>query len=189
MAKPSSLKICQDRHRDYRDVGPELMESDLQMARLRRMAQMVPAKARVLDIGCNSGYMYELTRPRDYWGVDISEKVIQRAIVNYGPVFRVAPAEDLPFDDGEFDCAILGEILEHVFDPVSVVDEAARVASKCIVGSVPTDTSKWGAHTVLRHAHHVRAFDDGELYALLSPLGLPHIERLQEFFVFRVMMR
>lgn len=58
------------------------------------------------------------SRSRRYIGVDWLA----------GPkVDVVAPAEELPFEDGSFDLLLSAHVLEHVADPVRVVAEAGRV--------------------------------------------------------------
>jgi len=46
------------------------------------------------------------------------------------PNFAQADAHDLPFEDKQFELAVLCEILEHVQDPVQVLKEAQRVAER-----------------------------------------------------------
>ena len=48
-------------------------------------------------------------------------------------------AEQLPFDDGEFDLAAAIEVLEHVPDPERAVAEMARVARRHLLVSVPRE--------------------------------------------------
>jgi SAM-dependent methyltransferase len=43
--------------------------------------------------------------------------------------FRQGDAHNLPFGDKSFMCVILGDILEHVVDPLVVTQEAARVTA------------------------------------------------------------
>jgi len=42
-------------------------------------------------------------------------------------VDALAPADDLPFDDGTFDCVLCTEVLEHCSEPAAVMAEIARV--------------------------------------------------------------
>lgn len=85
----------------------------------------------VLDIGCAESPLFpgwdNVTR------IDLNE---------YDhPNFIKMDAHDLKFDDKSFDIAVLGEILEHVEDPVRVLQEASRVARQVII-TVP-NPAEW----------------------------------------------
>ncbi|MGI8593306.1 MAG: class I SAM-dependent methyltransferase, partial [Solirubrobacteraceae bacterium] len=53
--------------------------------------------------------------------------------------YRVMRAENLPFDDDDFDVATAIEVLEHVPDPEHTVAEMARVAERHLLVSVPRE--------------------------------------------------
>ncbi|RLB42016.1 MAG: hypothetical protein DRH12_06695 [Deltaproteobacteria bacterium] len=89
---------------------------------------------RVLDIGCGSGnHLLLLNRlGLDVSGVDASPYMIQEARERLGHRcdLRTCNAEDLPFDDNEFDMVFMINTLEFVKDPLQVLREAGRVASR-----------------------------------------------------------
>ena len=184
MATATSEDDCVNRHIYYQfDIENEL--DHLQEKRLRRMFQLVPNGATVLDVGCNSGYADRYLPTCDIYGVDVAQNLLTRA----GSRIKAtcARAEALPFPDCLFDVVILGEILEHVFSPTAVLREAKRVATRAIVGSVPNEYGNWGKHAVDGHPHHVRAYTRKELYAVLSMFGPTTIaEIVGNFFVFEV---
>jgi SAM-dependent methyltransferase len=47
--------------------------------------------------------------------------------------FVPGDVQSLPFTDGQFDVAVLAEVLEHVGDPVTAIREAARVATVVLI--------------------------------------------------------
>lgn len=49
------------------------------------------------------------------------------------PNFVQGDAHHLPFPDDSFATAVMGDMLEHVLDPVRVLQEAARVAPKVVM--------------------------------------------------------
>lgn len=186
MATADSTHACQQRHINYEfDVREEAVKNHEHLARLKQMAAWA-GSGRVLDIGCNTGMLADLLKPGStYTGVDIAPAMVARAQA-HGLNALVGVAEDLPFPDGSFDAAVLGEILEHVFDPALVVEEAARVAP-VLVGSVPTDTSRWGTPTVARHTYHVRAFTRSMLRATLERISDRYlIAQMGQFFYFKM---
>lgn len=87
---------------------------------------------KIIDIGCNQGHIFAGWNRKNIVSVDIDD--YSHMIEN----FVRADAHNLPFKDKEFDIAVLGEILEHVENPVQVLKEAKRVANKIII-TVPNE--------------------------------------------------
>ncbi len=87
---------------------------------------------RVLDVGCGTGnHLLILSRlGLDVCGIDASQHMISKAKERLGHrcLLKRAWAEDLPFEDNEFDIVVLINTLEFVEDPVRVLSEAGRVA-------------------------------------------------------------
>jgi 2-polyprenyl-3-methyl-5-hydroxy-6-metoxy-1,4-benzoquinol methylase len=93
---------------------------------------------RVLDIGCGWGgkaiYWMEHLGPAFVVGFDLSSLLdpavptrvaAERGLTNIS--FLTADAAAMPFEDAEFDIAIMDDVLEHVADPARVLGEAYRV--------------------------------------------------------------
>ena len=96
--------------------------------RLTQIRQYVPLEnRRILDIGCGLGMYVDKFRrfSDDVHGVDVDpEKVAQAS--QWLPNIQVAPAEHLPYADGEFDVILLNEVIEHVDDDRLTIHEAYR---------------------------------------------------------------
>ncbi len=90
----------------------------------------------VLDIGCGSGSHLQLARNRglDITGIDASPYMISLARNRLGNQceLKKAKAEDIPFDDNEFDLVFMINTLEFLDDPLSALREAGRVAKRGI---------------------------------------------------------
>ncbi len=91
---------------------------------------------RVLDIGCGSGN-HLLIASRlglDISGIDASPYMLTLAQSRLGNQceFKKAYAEDLPYEDNEFDLVFLINTLEFLENPVPVLEEAGRVAKRGI---------------------------------------------------------
>jgi SAM-dependent methyltransferase len=108
-------------HRPIGEQAIELME--------------ITSNARVLDVGCGSGWatrlMAEKTRTGRVVGVDISDEMIAIAGETSATLsnveFRVASAENLPFEDGEFTHAFSMESLYYYVDVLVALKEIKRV--------------------------------------------------------------
>lgn len=99
----------------------------------------VPEDATLLEIGCASGYYYEileylLGRRIEYTGVDYSDTMIDMARQFYPrPRFFAADAKSLFFADRQFDVVVSSCVLLHVPNYRDHIAETARVANAMIV--------------------------------------------------------
>ena len=100
----------------------------------------------LLDVGCGEGVLThkwaQRLDGRRVVGIDLDDPQLhalweQRRAPNL--TYKVMKAENLPFDDGEFDVAAAIEVLEHVPDPEHTVAEMARVANGHLLVSVPRE--------------------------------------------------
>ena len=108
-------------HRPIGEQAIELME--------------IPSNARVLDVGCGSGWatrlMAEKAEGGRVIGIDIADEMIALARETSKPFsnveFKVASAEKLPFQDGEFSHAFSMESLYYYGDVLVGLKEIKRV--------------------------------------------------------------
>jgi SAM-dependent methyltransferase len=93
------------------------------LAYMLRVAGEIPAGARILDVGAGDQPYRELFAHARYECCDWEHSVHPGARrVDY-----VAPADDLPIEDGTFDAVICTQVLEHVAEPADVLAELFRV--------------------------------------------------------------
>ena len=89
---------------------------------------------RVLDIGCGTGNHLLMFNKLglNVSGVDASPHMVQEAKSRLGhrSTIKEGMAEDLPFDDNEFDLAVLVNTLEFLDKPLLALREAGRVANR-----------------------------------------------------------
>jgi len=86
----------------------------------------------VLDIGSADGWVFKGS------GFNITCLDINEFPPGEFPRI-VGDAHNLPFSDNSFDYCVLAEILEHVHNPILVLREAARVAKKKVVFTIPDE--------------------------------------------------
>jgi ubiquinone/menaquinone biosynthesis C-methylase UbiE len=105
-------------------------------------------KQKLLDIGCGTGFFLEFfwSCGFDLTGMDKSPDMLARAREKIGhrADLHLGSAEDLPFEDREFDYASLMTVLEFVDDPGLVLREAARVARKGVLITFLNRSSFYG---------------------------------------------
>lgn len=84
---------------------------------------------RVLEVGPGEGELAERMRSElgcDVVAIDQSERMVELTRKR-GVHARLGDVQDLPFDDGEFDCAVAAWMLYHVGDIERALGELARV--------------------------------------------------------------
>jgi SAM-dependent methyltransferase len=84
---------------------------------------------RVLEVGCGQGAMAERIQHElraEVVAVDQSEHMVELTRAR-GVDARVADVQELPFADGEFDCAVAAWMLYHVPDLDRALEELVRV--------------------------------------------------------------
>lgn len=152
----------------------ELWESAQAKARARIHWLVSQARGRVLDVGCSQGIASILCAREGLFVVGIDNEDDRLAYANADRdrepsdvrarlSFALADASDLQFADGSFDTVLFGEVLEHLADPVPVLEEIARVAKP---DGVIALTTPFGYSP---HHDHRSTFYVGSLLDVLAP--------------------
>ena len=181
---PARVELYEAKAQTYADFGNGAIA-----AHARRL---LPEGGRVLDIGCASGGLLALLRPRagHLAGLEISASAATAAAQIADHVVQGALEDpELPFEAESFDLVVLADVLEHLADPAAGL---ARAAGWCrrggtVLVSVP-NVAHWHARlTLLRgrwpqtdsgtfDASHLRWFTRDALAALLTAGGLLDVE-------------
>lgn len=84
---------------------------------------------RLLDIGCGEGSISMKLKEMGYAvvGIDFSQVGVDLARQKGIDARQVDVDGGLPFSDAEYDAVWMGDILEHVFDPIQLLAESRRV--------------------------------------------------------------
>lgn len=144
--------------------------------RILRLAGEGPGRA--LDVGCGSGRVSAaLSRAGfDVTGVDSEEKVVKlaRKISAEAGIridFRVLDftASDAGLPPGFFDLAVCSEVLEHVPDPVAIVERIHRLLKPGgrLILTVPRDPRQYTFLDEL--GGHLKRFTKEEIEEVLGP--------------------
>ena len=109
-----------DQKVDYSKKGTRVYEA----------SKLIKDCNKLLDVGCGDGALFHLIKDKvnEYYGTDISktalsllkDKKVKTKTVNIN-------TEKLPFNDNMFDYTVCLDVIEHVFDPLNLVNELFRV--------------------------------------------------------------
>jgi SAM-dependent methyltransferase/glycosyltransferase involved in cell wall biosynthesis len=97
---------------------------------------------RLLDVGCGTAWLQD--HFPDYAGIDLSVEAVEHARARGRNAMVHDVEKPLPFPDDSFDAVIVKDLLEHVLDPVGVVQEIGRVLRPggLVFASSP-DAQRW----------------------------------------------
>ena len=155
---------------------------DLPALKARYLLSALPARGRVLEIGCGGGRLLNtiaLHRPDlDLEGCDI------RPLDHAPKTFEftlVEPARpDLPYDADTFDVVLLFDVLEHVLDPPTMLKATRSVmrGGGAVISFTPLEGQAFSFYRFYRRLlgddlyvetkEHLHAFSDASLRALLE---------------------
>ncbi len=191
--KKSLLEIHEDVPADHYDQGIKrnLFQKYWHARRFAEILKVIqPVTGSILDVGCHAGTftqkILKKTGSQDIYGIDVSHSAIDLAKkrIPQGK-FQVADAVKLPFKNDFFEAVFCLEMMEHVDDPLSVLEEIKRVAK---VGSrvyilVPSENKLfklvWFLWTIYYHHWnhaHVQHFSGGLLEELVKSIGFKIIK-------------
>jgi SAM-dependent methyltransferase len=156
----------------------------IERRRRSRIAALVPAFDRALDLGAEDGSLAAEWRGKGRFVllVDLDAALLRRG----GGPGVAADAARLPFPDRAFDVAVLSAILEHVVDPGRALAEGARVVRPGgrLLAYVPWDAAairlkRWGRRLGVglgplaegQAPGHLRTFDREGLVRLFAAVA------------------
>lgn len=152
---------------------------------LRAIARL-PAGSQILEVGCGAGQFIraikKLHPALSCFGSDISREAITLAQgKNDGVQYAVSEPYRLPYADNALDAVLVFDVLEHVDDPIALLQDIRRVLKRggIFYAFVPCEgdwLSLWHLFDMLnlkkgltqKHAGHVQFFSRKQLFALFT---------------------
>ena len=123
-----------DKKQFYEKRAESYTEFDRQgFTRYCRALKLVDIKngAKILDVGCKHAFLCDFLVEKgincDYYGLDISEKVIESVKHKRGTFQTCDIMKGLPFENCQFDYIFCLEVLEHVENPTFLLNQFNRV--------------------------------------------------------------
>jgi len=148
---------------------------NLQKGLVLRLLKPQPQE-RILDVGCGTGLYLEVFKENglNVTGLEPSPAMLQFARKRMGHRAALVPghAEDLPFDDNEFDIVTLITCLEFVEDPESALAEAIRVAQSRIFLGVLNSISLTGISRRLKGLVKPSIYNRARFFSLWHLTGM-----------------
>jgi len=106
-------------------------------ARLRRIAELVPERSRVLDLGCGGGELLALLRDERQctgYGIELDDDKVHECVRRGVNVIQRNLEEGLSlFDDGTFDVVLQLDTLQNLRNTEAMLKETVRVGRIGIV--------------------------------------------------------
>jgi SAM-dependent methyltransferase len=114
------------------DERPYFATEELQTRASTRLLEWIEERARpgrILEVGCAGGYFLKTARDRGWspTGVEISESASAFGRDQLDLDIRTGSLESAAFEDAAFDAAYLGDVLEHVPEPMCTLGELHRI--------------------------------------------------------------
>ncbi len=127
---------------DYSD--PATLEKMADPGLLTEIKAMTEGR-RFLEIGCAGGAFLNAARESGFQvhGVELSEEACRIARKTFGLQVFAGELADARFPDRSFDVVFMGDVLEHLGDPLAAIREVRRVLDRggILVVAVPSQTN------------------------------------------------
>ncbi len=159
----------------YHDgVYAHSIEHDKEVARKRLEFSRNEIKGRILDIGCGNGSFVIEARAKGFecYGIDISEiDFMDRESIYHGAL------DSINFPTDYFQTVTLHDSLEHMVNPVRVLEECFRILDEggTLIIDFPSFFSDVGEHH-WKSIEHIWMFRQGDIVRLLEKIGFNDVD-------------
>lgn len=136
----------------------EALARSVSTRRLERIEADLGRRGRILDVGCGTGFLLATAAARGWEavGVEVSARAAAAARAHPGVEVHTGTLEDAPFAAASFDAITLSHVLEHVPDPIALLERISSllVADGVLVLALPN--ADGFLHTVTNLVHRLR---------------------------------
>jgi len=97
---------------------------------LKRITRFLPAKDRLLEIGCGNGFFLEEALDhgfREVWGAEPGVEAIEKASSRVKKNIKLGMFSAQMFPENVFDIVCIFQTLEHFIDPAKVLDDCQKI--------------------------------------------------------------
>ena len=159
------------------DYAPEIEARHWWFAARRALATALldrfatrPLGSCLVDLGCGAGGMLPVLE-RYGPAIGIDEDPLAVAMARKAGEAELGDIRDLPYPTGSTRVATLFDVLEHLLDPESVLEEARRVLAPggLLIVTVPASPSLYSGHDA--RLGHLRRYDRQSLAGALIASG------------------
>ncbi len=146
-------------------------DSEFSKKKLRRhhfiLKKLAPHKTdgKILEVGCGNGAFLETARNEgwDPVGIEIAEEAAAAA-KSRDLEIHTTLLDECQFEDKKFDIVLMNEVLEHVWDPRSLLDEIFRILKPGGALFLRTrNPDSWTADFCGVHWHHYSVQEQGHV--------------------------
>jgi len=172
----------------FEEEGERIISHEL----LEKISRQQP-RGTFLDVGCASGHLLNAVREKGYetYGVELSDEAAQNARNKFGLNVITGDVLSANYEQNFFDTVFIGDVLEHIPNPVSVMKEIHRISkpNARVIILCPTQTntlfSRFGffAYRILRKnatvnlpPYHLLEFRPTSIKYLLIQNGFTVVE-------------
>jgi len=187
LEKPGREKLFKDYGEEYFGRGKYVQDRAIARENKRRIDWLLKnglkKGVRVLDVGCATGDFIKASENRfDMWGLDISEFAVEQARLNNPKVSQQIKAgmiEEQVFPDCFFDGIVLWDVIEHLWNPLEMVNKLVKMLKPN--GMLAVSTPNIGALTArlmgkrwhfMTVPEHLSFFNRQTINFLLKTTGL-----------------
>ena len=127
--RPASVRALMKLRRWFLPLWSKLSPFHRERERVLLMYLDKVKPGKLLDVGCGDGS--RLMRMKalgwDVQGQDLDPNAIVHAQEKLGSGVHLGKLQEIGFLDEQFDCIILNHVIEHVYDPISLLTECRRI--------------------------------------------------------------
>jgi len=107
----------------------------------KEVAELIPKKSKVLDLGCKDGELRSYLQGREYYGADVNKEFIDKLARQGIKVEQADFNSTLPFKKEKFDFILMLDLLEHLVNPADFLIKARKLLNKNgkIIITLPND--------------------------------------------------